>query len=1112
MKPSKSSAFPSPLQRGICYGVVTALSLPTAFAADRTWSSAPASGSWSVAANWGGTAPVANDTLLFATSSTLALTNDLAPNILIRGMTYQPGASAFTMAGNAVNLNGDITNSSSNLQTIGFPIALRATIVNVTGSAAVRITGKTTVGILGGVAGANRTLINNLSAGSLTLGNVDLSIDPDSVTRILTLEGTGNTVISGVVANGTSSLTANNRLTYSGAASLLINGINGSTYTGATTINSGTLNLDFSNMAVPTNLLGLSNLTLGANCILKAKAGAVNSQAFNGLTAIANRSSSFVVNQNGATAVNISLDGLTRGDRATLNFVLPTSGAVTTSTSFSANGVATNPFGTVYQTVGGSTWLAKTGAGPYTLEALPNASYSATYTATDHVDVSNGDIASGVTVSTLRFSGAPNKFLYLDGINTISTGGILVTPAATGSVITGGALRGNPNGGNRELVVINNGSLEISSTIANNGSSSSLTVAGTGITTLAGNNTFNGDVSINQGTTRIGTFQNGAISSALGIGGAGAPAVTIAPGAILDLNGFDQTVGILGSSAGTILNNSGFPCILTAKNNSIQNGVIISGGDMDLVSDVGATNAYQINDSLKTFAGRFVHRSGIVRSTTYQTDFGTSTIVLDIISAGAVGTNATVGVDNSFTLVSGSGSLPNNIDVASTGFLNHSGGRTLDGNITGGGVLNMAAGTATLTGDNSLFFGTFNLWRNGASIFINSTTASSALAKYTFSTEGTPSGTSTYAANLASGGIVEMGELSTTGATSNSRLRNNVNNTTATFRVGALNTDSSFGGTIADGTGTAQVTALTKVGLGTLTLTGNSTHSGPTQVNGGTLVIESPRSVSAASTVTVAVDGTLGGTGTFAGTVNAVGSIAPGQGIGTLTVGATVLSGTLATEISAATADKLVSTGNLNLTGATLTVTEITAGTLPSYIIAEGNSRTGTFAQTNLPPGYSVSYNATQVIVSRTAASGYDAWKSLPANGLSAGVNDGPNQDPDLDGISNLLEFVLSGIPAGAGAANTGVLPTLQLTPTALVFSFKRADLSEGDVTLKVQWSSDLVTWGAAKEITITAVDAGIVDVTEDDPNPATDTIAVSIPRSEAVNGKLMARIRVSRP
>jgi autotransporter-associated beta strand protein len=87
--------------------------------------------------------------------------------------------------------------------------------------------------------------------------------------------------------------------------------------------------------------------------------------------------------------------------------------------------------------------------------------------------------------------------------------------------------------------------------------------------------------------------------------------------------------------------------------------------------------------------------------------------------------------------------------------------------------------------------------------------------------------------------------------------------------------DSAFGGDITgDG-------SLVKEGDGTLNLTGDSSYTGPTSVNGGTLAVNG----SIASPVTVNEGGTLGGNGSVGSTtVGGGGVIAPGNSIGQLTV------------------------------------------------------------------------------------------------------------------------------------------------------------------------------------------------------------------------------------
>ena len=136
---------------------------------------------------------------------------------------------------------------------------------------------------------------------------------------------------------------------------------------------------------------------------------------------------------------------------------------------------------------------------------------------------------------------------------------------------------------------------------------------------------------------------------------------------------------------------------------------------------------------------------------------------------------------------------------------------------------------------------------------------------------------------------------------------------------------------------------------------------------------------------------------------------------------------------------------------------------------------------------------------------GFSGWAAgFP---FTVGVNDGENDDADGDGIVNLLEYVLGGIPVGAGAVDTSILPTQDLTSDDLEFTFLRSDLSESDVTLKVQWSDSLGVWNDFA--TIGAGDAlPAVDVTEDSPNPDFDTVTVTIPRNTTMSGKLFVRLQ----
>ena len=160
--------------------------------------------------------------------------------------------------------------------------------------------------------------------------------------------------------------------------------------------------------------------------------------------------------------------------------------------------------------------------------------------------------------------------------------------------------------------------------------------------------------------------------------------------------------------------------------------------------------------------------------------------------------------------------------------------------------------------------------------------------------------------------------------------------------------------------------AVTKLGAGTTTLTGSNSYSGNTTVNSGTLENTSAFLADAAD-VSIAASAVLKLSFSGTDTVHAL-TIA----------GAAKPPGTY---------------------GAT--------GSGASHIDNTHFSGTGTLTVTSGP------------------TSAFAAWASL--KGLIPGVNDGPTQDPDNDGISNLLEFVLGGDPL---ASDPSILPVAVLTPT----------------------------------------------------------------------------------
>lgn len=205
--------------------------------------------------------------------------------------------------------------------------------------------------------------------------------------------------------------------------------------------------------------------------------------------------------------------------------------------------------------------------------------------------------------------------------------------------------------------------------------------------------------------------------------------------------------------------------------------------------------------------------------------------------------------------------------------------------------------------------------------------------------------------NVGAAGTVNLNGIGTTTAnlTGNGTITNN-GAAAATLVADAGN----FAGSIQNGT---SVTALDKVGAGTLALTGTSTFSGPTTINGGTLDVGGSIANSA---VTISSGGTLAGTGTVGGPVTAMnGSIvAPGSSAGATSTGTLTVAGNV--NLAAGSAldvrlgsngqgTQLAATGTATLSGGTVNVQPVATLTpnLPYAILTAAGGVSGTFGSLN---------------------------------------------------------------------------------------------------------------------------------------------------------------------
>ena len=143
------------------------------------------------------------------------------------------------------------------------------------------------------------------------------------------------------------------------------------------------------------------------------------------------------------------------------------------------------------------------------------------------------------------------------------------------------------------------------------------------------------------------------------------------------------------------------------------------------------------------------------------------------------------------------------------------------------------------------------------------------------------------------------------------------------------------------------------------------------------------------------------------------------------------------------------------------------------------------------------------ILASYTVGSAFDTWIGTGGKGLT-GADAEFDADPDFDGISNGIEFVIGGEPnpAHPGANSRGLLPTGEVVGGNFVFTFTRMDeaaylnpVVEFDTDLQAPWT--------------TAVDPDNADI-EITPGTPADTITVTIPMG--ANTEMFARLKVTNP
>jgi autotransporter-associated beta strand protein len=348
-----------------------------------------------------------------------------------------------------------------------------------------------------------------------------------------------------------------------------------------------------------------------------------------------------------------------------------------------------------------------------------------------------------------------------------------------------------------------------------------------------------------------------------------------------------------------------------------------------------------------------------------------------------------------------------------------------------------------------------------------------------------------YLGSAFAGGTATFGALSGSGAIN---MAYGATTGTRTLSI-HQSSDSIYSGVISNASG-SRFAGLAKSGNGALTLTGASTYTGATSVNGGILRVNGSLGNTA---TTVAAAGILGGSGSISGAVTVHGTLAPGNNtVGTLATGALTLAPgarvdwemsdwtgaagagqdtivATSLDLTATAADPVVirligaSPANFSESTARFTLVQTTGGisgfSSNQFVIDPGGftlpQGTWTVEQSDksLVLVYSdyINPDANQNDI-------LDTWETDRFGNADAGMN-GADEDPDHDGLTNLMEFALDTHPLQSGAsplihtlaaAEGGAYLQLEVLKNPLATNLDYRLEVAGD--LNGPWSSDALT------------------------------------------------------
>jgi autotransporter-associated beta strand protein len=775
----------------------------------------------------------------------------LASPTTVNSLTFNPFSGTYTLgtAGQAITLTAGLTmNSGAGNVAIVSPVTL----------------------------GGAQSWTNN-STSTLTVGTGAVV----NGANLLTIGGSGNTALSGVLGNGAGGLTK------SGAGTLTLTGAN--TYTGLTSVTAGVLNVQNAT-ALGATTTGTSVTTGAALQIQGGITVGAEALTLNG-TGIAGDGALRNISGTNTYGGLVTLGSATRINSDAGTLILSNAGTITGATfGLTVGGAGNTTINSIIGTTTGS--LTKEGSGTLTL--------SGANTFTGGLNLNAGSLVAtvaggfGTSGNTLVFGGGNLELragatTYTGKLNMTTAGApITINPAATGNgvthIISGAATLGS------QTMALSAGSL------TTNNTAYGLTLGGA--TTLSGNPAF----TVNNNGTGVGTLTlSGVITgSGYGITKDGAGTLTIS-GNNTAFTGGSLTVNAGRLSGTTSLNAFG------AASNTINLGA--TSGTDDVILNYGLTGSWPATPisvragssgtrTIQSSADTPVVTGTIALASNLTLALASNSITFSGGITGAGNVNITGIAAKTLTIQTGAlgyaGNLTNSFSGAGAGAVTISAPVNISGSIA-----NNSAGTGAMTLSGVIGASVTGVTQNSATSTLTLSGANSSYARGVNILSGKVSGTNANAFGMFAGTITIGDTTGSAGAT----LSGGVNGTIANpILVAGGNT----------GVATITSSANTPTFSGTVTLDSHDLYLSPAG-NHVTL------SGSMAGTGNLVLNSTAAGVVTLSNANINPGGLITNVGTGTAV---NVISGVIATSVTGLVQNSATSV--LNLTGANTYAGEVT--------------------------------------------------------------------------------------------------------------------------------------------------------------------------------------------